>query len=381
MFDDSNATNATTATEATEACELRRLGFIKANTHKVDLTARFAIKNMLMEGEVSLVHGDGNVGKTAFVCALGAHICRGESFAGLRVTRGMVLHNAAEAPQSVVRRAAPLVVDAIDAAPYLVLERRTDLGGKEDVAGFIDRARRAEHAAGEKLRLVIFDTANLSMGERDENSTRDVSDVIEGAKFIARSLAVHVIIVHHSGKSGDGKARGSSVFRDNVDAAFGLRAEECESGQRTVVSNNKQRDGKKARPLAFRIEGHLLGHDQDGDPVTTPVARFIDPVDLGADGERPAARETASSRRAPAVLAALATLQATGGSAGDGFAVGDIRRACDMTTFAECGTDASRDKAAERVLDALAKNPAAGVTEIGRKRFMLSAPRPAPRAP
>ena len=375
MLDNSNAI------DAAEESKLRRLGFVNANRHAVDLVARYAIKGMLNEGEVSLVHGDGNVGKTAFVCALGAHICRGERFAGRRVTRGMVLHNAAEAPQSVIRRAGPLLADALDAAPYLVLERRTDLGCQEDVAGFIDRARRAEDAAGEKLRLVIFDTANLSMGERDENSTRDVSDVIEGAKSTARFLRVHVIIVHHSGKAGDGKARGSSVFRDNADAAFGLRSEERDGGPCTVVTNNKQRDDSRSSPIAFRIEAHLLGHDQDGDPVTTPVARFIDAAGLGATGDRPASRETASSRRAPAVIAALATLQATGDAAGDGFAVADIRRACDMTTFAECGTDPSRDKAVERVLEVLAKNPAAGVNEMGRKRFMLAAPRPAPVAP
>jgi hypothetical protein len=75
--------------------------------------------------------------------------------------------------------------------------------------------------------------------------------------------------VHHSGKNLDAKARGHSSLRAAVETEIELSYDEA-TGLRTALST-KQRDLEGGRKFHFKLNVIELGHDADGDAVTTCV--------------------------------------------------------------------------------------------------------------
>ena len=73
------------------------------------------------------------------------------------------------------------------------------------------------------------------------------------------------MVVHHSGKDTLKGARGHSSLRAATDTEIELTTE----GDVILAEARKQRDMAGGRVFAYRLVEVELGHDQDGDPVTT----------------------------------------------------------------------------------------------------------------
>lgn len=67
-------------------------------------------------------------------------------------------------------------------------------------------------------RLVVIDTMSRAMAGTDENSSKDATMMISFAEGIARHYECLVLLIHHTGKDEKKGARGSSVFKANVDS-------------------------------------------------------------------------------------------------------------------------------------------------------------------
>lgn len=88
--------------------------------------------------------------------------------------------------------------------------------------------------------LVVFDTLARCFVGRDENSASDMGLVIEAAERVRRDVGATVMLVHHSGKNGDGP-RGSSALECGVDTMLVLK--EREDGLELLCK--KQRGGEE----------------------------------------------------------------------------------------------------------------------------------------
>lgn len=172
-----------------------------------DLTARHVIDGMLYRGEVSVLYGPSNSGKSAVVIRLAQSVASGERVLGAEVQKGGVIYVAAEAPLS-VRSRAHLILPEDDARDrFLVVAGRPNLSDDEYVRTLIAAGREAMSRFTVPLALIVFDTGARSFGGADENSNEQMTRVIDRANEIAVTLNVHVMIVHHTGKEGDRGAR------------------------------------------------------------------------------------------------------------------------------------------------------------------------------
>lgn len=88
-----------------------------------------------------------------------------------------------------------------------------------DVDAFIEEARDYSPAA------VIIDTLARSMVGGDENNQKDMGLFVYGCDMIRKALNCTVIVVHHTGKTGDSE-RGSSVLRGAADMMIAVTNEE-----------------------------------------------------------------------------------------------------------------------------------------------------------
>lgn len=321
-----------------------------ANGHTPTLDRDYAIKGMLWRGQVAMMPGPSNGGKTAIAVCMGWHVIAGEPFAGRRVRRGIVVHVAAERPDSILDRAAAFIdlKDRDDLALYLVYPGRIDLSDPRSVDALV--AWIADETADyeEPVRLIIIDTVVLCIGLADENSSRDVTIVMEGARRLATATQAAVLMLHHTGKEAKG-SRGSSAWRGSADQEFPLTVVKTKTGEHVEITDEKARDEAKGLLIRFRIEGHLLGQDDDGDDVTVAVAHLLDDApETEADGSGDRTLE-AERARAVAIRDALKIL---GGRhpARDDFAVKEILGACDVAVLTSSPQPESQEKAARRIL-------------------------------
>lgn len=74
---------------------------ICANTHQINRNRRYVVKNLLLAGQVSMLCGAPNTGKSAIIAATCGHIAMGRNFGGQKVARAAVLYVAAEDSEAV----------------------------------------------------------------------------------------------------------------------------------------------------------------------------------------------------------------------------------------------------------------------------------------
>jgi hypothetical protein len=82
-----------------------------------------------------------------------------------------------------------------------------------------------------------------------------------------------VMVIHHSGHNATERPRGSSAMRANVDFLIGVFRDEKE--MLATVCWVKQKDGELPDDATFGMRSHVLGHDEDGDEITSLAARYI----------------------------------------------------------------------------------------------------------
>lgn len=132
--------------------------------------------------------------------------------------------------------------------------------------------------------LVILDTqARMTLGV-DENSNTDMGIVVEAADRLKRATGACVLLVHHTGHERDDRARGASSMKGAMDTELILKPVKVDGSGLDWTQDpgeadgmelrvDKQKDGKPAAPVRFRLRSVVLEGicDEDGDPVSSAV--------------------------------------------------------------------------------------------------------------
>ncbi len=127
--------------------------------------------------------------------------------------------------------------------------------------------------AGGEGAVVVLDTLNRAAPTSDENSSRDMGVILEGAKALQRLVGGLVVLVHHSGKDLTKGMRGHSSMFAALDASIEVSRE----GERRAWTVAKSKDGQDGVTRPFALEVVELGADEYGDPITSCVAVPADP--------------------------------------------------------------------------------------------------------
>jgi hypothetical protein len=121
--------------------------------------------------------------------------------------------------------------------------------------------------------LVVVDTLSQTYAG-EENSANEMAAYLRelGSRF--RDLwQCSVMLVHHTGHAATERPRGSSAIRSNVDYLLGCFRDEKE--MLATVSSVKQKDGELFADATFAMTVTDLGVDDDGDKLTSLVARHL----------------------------------------------------------------------------------------------------------
>ncbi|MDB2579287.1 helicase RepA family protein [Tateyamaria sp.] len=263
----------TTSTNALSAPTFNGISPVSANNFQINPNRPFLVKGLLLAGQVGMIAGEPNLGKSAIMACVASFVAMGRNMGNMKVNRGAVLYVAAEDPEGILERAYPYMHNAPDgAAAFEVLDVVPNLTDPKAVKEFSSYAEAFREYHECDYLLIVFDTLNLSIGDADENSARDMSRVFRHAQFIAKSTGAHVLFVHHVGTGDKGRPRGSSAMTATLDTLLTLEKAEDDSGAAAMLLQKKQKRIRKGRALAFRIESFEAGTDDDGDVFTVPMA-------------------------------------------------------------------------------------------------------------
>jgi KaiC/GvpD/RAD55 family RecA-like ATPase len=237
---------------------------------------RWRVRGILPEQGLAAVYGPSGSGKSFLVLDMLGAVADSRAWFGYRVKPCAVTYVALEGEAGIAQRLAayrtrhgraPASMRFI-AAPFALLDDR-------DVRELADAIRKSGGAGG----VVVIDTLNRAAVGADENSSVDMSRLIEGAKALQRELGGVVVLVHHSGKDLARGLRGHSSLHGALDAVI----EVSRDGDRREWRNAKAKDDRDGDSHPFRLEVVELGGDADGEPISSCV---VTPEERPADAVR-----------------------------------------------------------------------------------------------
>ena len=249
------------------------------------LTANYLIKGWLGCGQMSVMYGPSNVGKSFAALDMAWHVASGEMWHGFRVSGGPVLYLATEGGSSFHNRIYALAqkYERTDVPLYIRPSPVDLLRPNADLAEIIALVEEIKEASGQDCVQIVVDTVSRAMAGGNENGPEDMTAFISNVDAMRAATGAHCMLVHHSGKDVAAGARGHSSLRAATDTEIEMELSR-EDGLRFARAT-KQRDMETGAEFAFKLDVITLGVDQDGDDVTTCV---IEPVqgDEIADAKR-----------------------------------------------------------------------------------------------
>lgn len=116
-----------------------------------------------------------------------------------------------------------------------------------------------------KRSVVFIDTLNRAAPTSDENSSKEMGEILEAGKTLQLGTDGFVILIHHTGKDPTRGARGHSSFGAALDGAIDVTRVD----NRRSWSLAKVKDGEDGKSVPFRLKHYVLGKDADGDDITS----------------------------------------------------------------------------------------------------------------
>lgn len=245
------------------------------------------VRGVLPQEGIAAVYGPPASGKSFLTLDLLAHVAGGRDWFGCRVKPAPVVyvglegeHGIAQRIQAWQSRNGPLP------QAFAAILQPLDIRKPDDRADLVRAVMLAGMAGG----LLVLDTLNRATAGMDENSAAEMGEAIAGLKALQGELGGLVLVVHHNGKDATRGLRGHSSLLAALDASL----EVCRDGDRREWRIGKSKDGADAKAHPFRLAVAELGHDGDGEEITSCVCL---PDEAPADTVRRAKLPTGGNQR------------------------------------------------------------------------------------
>ena len=230
------------------------------------------IKRLLPRVGVFVFYGPTELFKSFGVMDIFAAIDAGEDWADLKTERCPVVYIQAEAPGSFAKRVAGLqkAKNKQVSDNFLVITVAPNLGTSK---GDLPELIAAIEATGVKPGTIAIDTMSASLGGGEENST-GTQLFLANARELSNRFEAAVVAIHHPPRDG-ANPRGHSSLEGNADGI--VRFERADDGGlATTLFVEKLKDEEHNFSLKMRLARIVIGHDEDGDEISTLVVTGIE---------------------------------------------------------------------------------------------------------
>lgn len=311
--------------EAPEGPSYPRLGAVLSISDLDSLPPiRSSIDGYLSAPSAALLVGGYGLGKTALTLSMACSVASGTPFLGHEVEQRRTLYVVGEGARGMPRRVRAWSEtwkrDLPEDHLSFMVRPRGSLSEPETWRDLLHYCR------DEEIGFVVLDTMSALAPDADE--VKDAPVITRGLNDLAEQMDGTALLVHHPGWSNSGRARGAYQLQGNVDEVLILTAATTDSDH-LAVKVDKAKDGESGQTHYLRRIVVPLGHDENGDPVssiTVEHARLQDaevPIrerilgylaacgDLGASPSD-IAKETGAERSSGGFRSALKHLETDG---------------------------------------------------------------------
>jgi len=234
-----------------------------------DVPIRWLVKDILPAQSLFALYGQPGSYKSFVALYLGAMVAAGREAFEKPSKQGTVIYIAAEGGAGLKRRRDALVkqYDIVPDIPMYFIKAQLNLGTSEqDITALIEEIT----SLRQDVALIVVDTLARSAGGLEENSSTEMSKLIENVNVIMATLNCSVMLIHHAGKESGRGLRGSSALLGAVDTSM-----ECEKLSKDGDENRfgrftvqKQKDGDDDLSFGYRMDKVALS---DIDPDATSL--------------------------------------------------------------------------------------------------------------
>jgi hypothetical protein len=223
-----------------------RFSVLDANALEALPRPAYLVHDVVVQQTLAVLYAAAGTGKSFVALDLGLAVATGTSWHGHAVVPGAVVYVAAEGGAGLGERLrAWKLMHQIDviADGWFVLEA-LNLLDQADVDEFLA----ALAAVPVTPVLLIFDTLARCLLGGDENSAKDMGIAVAACDRIGRALNCTVLVVHHTGKSGEIE-RGSTALRGAADTMLTL----AKDGDLVTIVCTKQKNAPEFLPVGLRL--------------------------------------------------------------------------------------------------------------------------------
>ncbi len=224
------------------------------------------VQGYVVEKAIAVLYGPPGAGKSFLALDLALCVSQGRDWHGCPTRKSPVVYGASEGASGLGLRIKAWKRHhgmAGRMGTGFVFQPCNFLDAK-DVEAFLERLR----SLPEKPALVVVDTLAWAMAGGDENAVKDLMLVLQAARRIRDEFDATVLIVHHTGKSGEAE-RGSSALRAGADTMLKLTVD----GSRIKLEVDKQKDAPPPKPRLFKLEPVAVGGQKgQGDDAEIDLA-------------------------------------------------------------------------------------------------------------
>jgi hypothetical protein len=244
--------------------------------HEIETTSRkdWLVKDLLGSGEASAWYGVPGSGKSVVLEDMALHIAAGWVWHGRQVKQGAVLYIALERFKVVERRANAFRqhynITKTNKMPFALIGGVYDFRDPRTVTTIIDIVHEVEAETGQSVVLIVIETISRALCGGDENSPKDMGQIVAATSRLQNETKAHVLWVHHVPQDGKERLRGHGALLGAMDTT--VHVEKCSDSIRkaTVIKAN---DAEEGEYVNFTLKSVTIGPE-----TTAPVVVEADPL-------------------------------------------------------------------------------------------------------
>jgi len=230
---------------------------------------RWLIRKMLPEDCTAVLYGPSGTLKSFVMIDMALSIAHGVPWQGNETKARTVVYLAGEGEQGFSKRLlAWSIQHQLDAPANFAFRQIPRLQEPATLETMLEALRLIQAERGD-IGLLIIDTLFTALDGGDENSGKDMGQVISVMKRLRQEFGAAVVTVHHTGKVGD-TARGHSSLPSGMDVMF--YAKPGPSPLTVEITNPKQKDGAEHPTMLLQANVQPLPIvGEDGEAETSLV--------------------------------------------------------------------------------------------------------------
>ncbi len=263
--------------------------------------AKWVVKDIIEEDSVVSIFGQPKSGKSFITVDMACSVALGKNWHGHETEQGAVVYLCGEGNRSFSRRLIAFQEynnTYLGDAPLLISTRASRILDDKDYDLLKENIDRTQDESGQ-IKMIVVDTLQRNFGAGfNENSTQDMSAFIERIDDLKDNYGSALVLVHHTGHSATGRARGSSVIQASVDWEYRVVRDNLGTDMFVKFDQTLVKDGKPMMPKNFKFVEQKMPFDDD---MTSGALELID-----AD-EMP--KKTKISEKGQAIIDALKSVQ------------------------------------------------------------------------